>query len=75
MNLEDDMELEELGTLVKARRKQKNLNQLDLAAMSGVSDRFIRELEHGKTSLRLDKLVLLLRALDLKLDIIRADER
>ena len=32
-----------------------NLTQIDLAEKSGVGLRFVRELEHGKPTLRLDK--------------------
>ena len=36
-------------------RKQYNLTQVDLSEKSGVGLRFVRELEQGKQSLRLDK--------------------
>ncbi len=36
-------------------RKQFGLTQVDLAAKSGVGLRFVRELEQGKETLRLDK--------------------
>ena len=36
-------------------RKQFRLTQVDLAAKSGVGLRFVRELEQGKETLRLDK--------------------
>ena len=36
-------------------RKQFGLTQVDLAANSGVGLRFVRELEQGKETLRLDK--------------------
>ena len=44
-----------LSEFVKERRKQLNLTQIDLAEKSGVGLRFVRELEQGKASLRLDK--------------------
>lgn len=40
---------------VKKRRKLLGLNQQDLAEKAGVGLRFIRDLEQGKQSLRLDK--------------------
>jgi len=40
---------------VKHRRKQLGLTQVDLADRAGVGLRFIRELEQGKKTLRLDK--------------------
>lgn len=36
-------------------RKKYNLTQIDLSEKSGVGLRFIRELEQGKQTLRLDK--------------------
>ena len=36
-------------------RKQYNLTQVELSEKSGVGLRFVRELEQGKQSLRLDK--------------------
>lgn len=44
-----------LASFVKNKRKLLNLTQPDLASKAGVGLRFIRELEQGKTTLRLDK--------------------
>ena len=40
---------------VKGRRKALGMTQEDLAQKSGVGLRFIRDLEQGKTTLRMDK--------------------
>lgn len=40
---------------VKNQRKIHGLTQVDLAHKAGVGLRFIRELEQGKTTLRMDK--------------------
>ncbi|GAO31899.1 helix-turn-helix transcriptional regulator [Geofilum rubicundum] len=40
---------------VKQRRKQLGLTQQDLAERAGVGLRFIRDLEQGKETLRMDK--------------------
>ena len=40
---------------VKARRKAMRMTQHDLADRAGVGLRFVRDLEQGKQSLRLDK--------------------
>ena len=45
-----------LSEFVKERRKQLNLTQIDLAEKSGVGLRFVRELEQGKQTLRMDKI-------------------
>ena len=44
-----------IAAFVKAKRKAVKLTQPELAAKAGVGLRFIRELEQGKASLRLDK--------------------
>lgn len=44
-----------IATFVKDRRKKLGLTQTDLAEKSGVGLRFVRELEQGKQTLRLDK--------------------
>ena len=44
-----------IAQFVKDRRKLLKLTQVDLAEKSGVGLRFVRELEQGKTTLRLDK--------------------
>jgi len=40
---------------LKQQRKQSNLTQEDLAAKAGVGLRLVREIEQGKTSMRMDK--------------------
>jgi len=45
----------ELKNFVKAKRKAVNLTQPELALKAGVGLRFLRELEQGKISLRIDK--------------------
>ena len=44
-----------LGDFVKENRKKAGLTQKEFALRSGLGLRFIRELEQGKTTLRLDK--------------------
>ena len=46
----------ELSRFVKERRKQSKLSQPQLAEKAGVGLRFLRELEQGKETLRLDKI-------------------
>ena len=44
-----------LSPIVKSLRKQYNITQEELSLKSGVGLRFVRDLEQGKVSLRLDK--------------------
>ena len=40
---------------IKDLRRQENLTQQDLADRAGVGIHFVRDLEQGKSSLRMDK--------------------
>jgi len=51
----------ELSEFIKEKRKQTNLTQQDLADKAGVGLRFVREMEQGKTTLRMDKVNQVLR--------------
>ena len=44
-----------LITFVKSRRKTLGMTQEDLALRAGVGLRFVRDLEQGKKTLRVDK--------------------
>ena len=44
-----------VAEFVKEQRKKQRWTQKDLAFYGGVGLRFIRELEQGKTTLRMDK--------------------
>lgn len=57
----------DLGADIRARRRALHLNQRELADLSGTSERFIRDLEHGKDSVRLDKVAAVLTVLGLEL--------
>lgn len=47
--------MESLRKFVKQKRKELKLTQADLALNAGVGLRFVRDLEQGKKTLRLDK--------------------
>lgn len=49
----DDVRIAEF---VKEMRHKFNLTQVDLAEKAGVGLRFVRELEQGKQTLRMDKI-------------------
>ena len=62
----------ELARFVKEKRKAVNLTQPELAAQAGVGLRFVRELEQGKQSLRLDKVNQVLRLFDYEVGAVHA---
>jgi y4mF family transcriptional regulator len=56
-----------LAKIIKEKRKAKGLTQQDLALKSGLGLRFIREIEQGKTSMRMDKVNQLLALFGMEL--------
>lgn len=59
-----------LGEAVRQRRLELGLRQSELAELAGCSQRFVHTVEQGKPSLRLDKLLDLLRVLGLGLSVV-----
>lgn len=55
------------GAYVRQRRTELGLRQDELAALAGVSTRFVHTLEQSKPSLRLDKVLAVFRQLGLDL--------
>jgi y4mF family transcriptional regulator len=58
-----------LGLIVKSKRKQDQLTQIELAELTGVGTRFLSELENGKPTVQLDKVLQVLAGLGLKMEI------
>ncbi len=62
-----------ISELVKGKRKLANLTQPELAEKAGVGLRFVRELEQGKSTLRLDKVNQVLRLFGYEVGPVKAD--
>jgi len=60
---------EQLGAAIRARRKQLKVTQKDLAMTCGTGLRFIIDLEKGKPTCQIGKVLQVLQALGLKLRI------
>jgi y4mF family transcriptional regulator len=60
-----------IATFIKVKRKQLKLTQPELAEKAGVGIRFVRELEQGKQSVRLDKVNQLLELFGSELGVIQ----
>jgi HTH-type transcriptional regulator/antitoxin HipB len=58
----------DFGNLIRLTRKKAKLTQADLAAASGIGERFLRELEKGKPSCQLEKALLVIQMLGIKLE-------
>lgn len=56
----------QLGALVRSVRKEQGLTQLDVAGLAGMSNRFVIDLERGKTTLQMQKVLDVLSLLGLE---------
>ena len=63
------MTIDEIGAVVRQARLTQGLRQDQLAAAAGVGLRFLVELERGKPTVRLDKVLAVLSALGCRLDV------
>lgn len=61
----------ELGKKIKELRKIAKLTQVEFAKRAGVGLRFIRELEQGKLTVRLDKVNQVLEFFGYHIEVIR----
>lgn len=59
----------EIGKIIKNRRSELNIRQCDLALASGTGVRFIIELEQGKPTCQLQKVLTVMRTLGLKISV------
>lgn len=60
---------------IKEERKKNSLTQEDLARMTGVGLRFIRDMEQGKKTLRLDKVNQVLAAFGHEMAPVRMEDK
>ena len=65
--------LTNLSIYVKAKRKQNKLTQPELALKAGVGLRFVRDLEQGKKTMRMDKVNDVLRLFGAALGVVPLD--
>ncbi len=64
-----------LTEAVKSLRKEYGLTQEDLALKSGVGLNFVRDLEQGKPTVRLDKVNQVLALFDFEMAAVHKEER
>lgn len=65
---------EEIGSLVKKTRKQLGVTQKELALTAGTGLRFIIDLEKGKPTCQIGKVLTVLQTLGIKLKLLPLDE-
>lgn len=58
----------DFGKLVRIARRKAKLTQVQLAAASGIGERFVRELEKGKATCQLEKALLVAQMLGIKFE-------
>ena len=63
--------MKNIGKIVKALRKKAGIDQVEFARRAGVGLRFLRELEQGKSTVRLDKINQVLDFLGHHLEVLR----
>ncbi|MGL4955730.1 MAG: helix-turn-helix transcriptional regulator [Bacteroidales bacterium] len=63
-----------LSEYLKLMRKEHGLTQVELSEKSGVGLRFVRELEQGKETLRLDKVNQVLSLFGAKVGVVAMDK-
>ncbi len=63
--------MKSMGKTIQELRKKAGLDQVEFAKRAGVGLRFVRELEQGKTTVRLDKVNQVLDFLGHHLEVIR----
>ena len=61
------LSLSDLGALIRNRRRMLSLSQDDLAEATGVSRRFVYDVEQGKASAEFDRVMRLCAALGIRL--------
>ncbi len=59
----------DIGQMVRAKRKQNKLTQAQTSALCNVGTRFLSELENGKTTLELGKVLQVLSCLGFEVSI------
>lgn len=60
---------EDIGNLVKITRKNLKLTQVQLAQLSNVGTRFLSDLENGKSTCEIEKVLKIMLNLGLKLEV------
>ena len=65
------LSMKNIGKVIQELRKKAGIDQIEFAKRAGVGLRFVRELEQGKTTVRLDKVNQVLEFLGHHLEVVR----
>ncbi len=66
--------MKDIGKIIQGLRKKAGLDQVEFARRAGVGLRFLRELEQGKATVRMDKVNQVLDFLGHHLEVMRNDK-
>lgn len=69
------LSIADLGQAIRKRRKELGLKQMDAAGLVGVGVRFFSELEHGKATLEVGKVLQVLTGLGFSLVLDNKNEK
>ena len=72
--MEKQVTVAEIGTRIREIRKAQGVSQETLAGLAGTGQRYISELERGKTTARIGEMLRVLNALGAGLYILSQDE-
>ena len=64
----------DLGLLIRRRRQELGLTQVEVARLSGVSRQWLIQVEQGKGTAEVDRVIRLLRVLRLRTDVAPVSE-
>lgn len=64
----------DLGRIVRDERKRQGIRQDDLAGMADASDLFLRQLEHGKPTAQIGKVLRVLEELGIRVILEHPDD-
>ena len=63
------MSMTDIADIVRRERKRQGATQVELSQLANVGIRFLRDVEDGKQSVQFDKLMRILSALGISVDI------
>ncbi len=73
--MEDAKTVQDFARLIKETRKEQKVRQQDLADLAGVSCRFLSDLENGKATVELGKVLAVLAILGLEIKLASRNEK
>jgi len=66
---------EQIGHLIRAVRKANKVRLEDIAQLAGISKQTVQDIEHGKTTAQLGKVLILIRSLGVQMNFIVPPEK